>query len=344
VRFGANAGAAVEKKGMAGLIREIMATLSRDAGPPPAALAEQAALSRLDERLTSFADGRIDCRAPMLIRPGECVVWDGNPRDQPGLNPDSCRSLIESIAAEGGNRIPVLVRLNPDASEQPYQLLVGSRRRFAIDWLNHNGRPELRLNALVVELSDEEAFRLADIENRERADICELDRARSYQQAVDRFYGGVQSRMAEALGLSNSQLSRLLALAQLPEQVIQAFARKEELKVRYSELLTPLLRRDQQRADIMAEARIIADEQQAGAVGDGSMLPPATVLSRLRQAAVRRPKEMGDIAILAGGDQIGRARVVKGSVVVDVSITSDTDLDALFVALRETISAARAMA
>ena len=329
---------------MVALIREMMATLSRDGKAARAAMAEQEALGRLDDRLTSFSEARIDSRAPMLIRPGECVVWDGNPRDQPGLNPDSCRSLIESIAAEGGNRIPVLVRPNTGGSEQPYQLLVGSRRRFAIDWLNHNGRPELRLNALLVELSDEEAFRLADIENRERADICELDRARSYQQAVDRFYGGVQSRMAQALGLSNSQLSRLLALAQLPDEVIQAFATKEELKVRYSELLTPLLRRHEQRADLIAEARAIAGEQQARAAGDGAMLPSATVLSRLRQAAARRPKEMSEIPVLTGSDRIGRARVAKGAVMLDVSVPNDVDLDALFATLRETILAARAMA
>ena len=328
---------------MAGLIRDIMATLSRDNGAARP-VAELEALSRLDDRLTSFAGERADSRAPLLIRPADCVVWDGNPRDQPRLNPDSCRSLIESIAAEGGNRIPVLVRLNPDASEQPYQLLVGSRRRFAIDWLNHNGRPELRLNALVVELSDEEAFRLADIENRERADICELDRARSYQQAVDRFYGGVQSRMAEALGLSNSQLSRLLALAQLPEEVIQAFATKEELKVRYSELLTPLLRRQEQRADLIAEACLIAQEQQARAAGDGAMLASATVLSRLRQAAARRPRDSGDIEIMAGGDRIGRARAGKGGVMIDLTIPSDADLDTLFASLKETRAAARALA
>ena len=329
---------------MAGLIRDILATLSRDGAPARPAAAEQEALSRLDERLTSFTQSAPDGRAPMLIRPADCVVWDGNPRDQPGLNPDSCRSLIESIAAEGGNRIPVLVRLNADGSEQPYQLLVGSRRRFAIDWLNHNGRPELRLTALVVDLSDEEAFRLADIENRERADICELDRARSYQQAVDRFYGGVQSRMAEALGLSNSQLSRLLALAQLPQEVIGAFATKEELKVRYSELLTPLLRRTEQRADLIAEARRIGEEQQARAAGKGQMLPSATVLSRLREAAARRPRAATDIEILAGGERIGRARPTKGSIMLDVNIASDADLDALFATLRETILAARAMA
>ncbi|HEX7742844.1 MAG TPA: ParB/RepB/Spo0J family partition protein [Sphingobium sp.] len=278
----------------------------------------------------------------MLVRPADCEVWDGNPRDQPGLSPESCRSLIESIAAEGGNRIPVLVRRNPPGAEQPYQLLVGSRRRFSVDWLNHNGRPELRLSALVVDLSDEEAFRLADIENRERADICELDRARSYQAAVDRFYGGVQSRMAEALSLSNSQLSRLLALAQLPQEVVDAFATRDELRVRYSDLLTPLLRRPEQRESMIAEARLIGREQQARAAGDGTMLPPATVLARLREAAAPRLRDDArDVEIVAGGARIGRMRQGKGGLTVDFSVAEDADLDSLFAQLREAILAVR---
>lgn len=325
---------------MAGLIRDILATLSPD--PARAAAVEQEALSRLDERLTSFAQSAAEARSPLMIRPGDCSVWDGNPRDQPGLTPDSCRSLIDSIATEGGNRIPVLVRLNPPGAERPYQLLVGSRRCFAIDWLNHNGRPELRLAALVVSMSDEEAFRLADIENRERMDICELDRARSYQAAVDRFYGGVQSRMAEALSLSNSQLSRLLALAQLPEEVVDAFATRDELRVRYSEILTPLLRRAEQREGMIAEARLIGQEQQERAAKDGAMLPPATVLARLRQAAAPRIRDKRETQIMAGGAQVGRLRAVgMGGVAVDLSVSAGADLDELLALVREAVLAAR---
>lgn len=327
---------------MARFIRDLLATLSYEppARPGPG---DEDALSRLDERLAGFAARGNGAKAAISIQPGECSVWDGNPRDQPGLTADSCRSLIESIASEGGNRIPVLVRLNPPGSERPYQLLVGSRRRFSVDWLNHNGRPELRLSALVVDLSDEEAFRLADIENRERADISELDRARSYNQAVDRFYGGVQSRMAEALNLSNSQLSRLLALAQLPDEVVSAFATKDELRVRYSELLTPLLRRPDQRGRMIAEARLIGEQQQALAARGDRMIPPATVLARLRGAAAPSGAEDArDIAIIAGGARIGRAKASRsGTLTVDLNITEDADLDELFARLRETIVAAR---
>lgn len=327
---------------MARFIRDILATLAHE--PAAKATANEEQLSRLDERLAHFADKGAGSRGAISVQPDECSVWDGNPRDQPGLTADRCRSLIDSIASEGGNRIPVLVRLNPPGSDRPYQLLVGSRRRFAVDWLNHNGRPELRLAALVVDLSDEEAFRLADIENRERADISELDRARSYQHAVDRFYGGVQSRMAEALNLSNSQLSRLLALAQLPEEVVNAFATKDELRVRYSELLTPLLRRHDQRGRMIAEAQLIGEQQQALAREGDRMIPPATVLARLREAAMPQAQEEArDIAIIAGGARIGRAKPGRsGGLTIDLNISEDADLDELLARLRETIVAVRA--
>lgn len=326
---------------MANFIRDLLTTLSPE--PARAGTAEQEALTRLDERLTSFADSSVQGAAPLLVRAADCAVWDGNPRDQPGLNADSCRSLIESIAAEGGNHIPALIRINRPEAALPYQLLVGSRRRFAIDWLNHNGRPELRLSALVVDMSDEEAFRLADIENRERADICELDRARSYQAAVDRFYGGVQSRMAEALSLSNSQLSRLLALAQLPVEVVDAFATRAELKVRYSELLTPLLRRKEQRANMIAEAMRIGAEQQALAARDERMIPPATVLARLRQvAAPHGPADGGETPIMLDGERIGKVKPGKdGGLAVDLLIGEEVDLDALLSCLRAVVSTAR---
>jgi len=292
---------------MARFIRDILATLAQE--PADKGAADEEELSRLDQRLAPFADRAPGSRGTILIQPDECSVWDGNPRDQPGLTADGCRSLIDSIASEGGNRIPILVRLNPPGSDRTYQLLVGSRRRFAVDWLNHNGRPEIRLSALVVDLSDEEAFRLADIENRERADISELDRARSYQHAVERFYGGVQSRMAEALSLSNSQLSRLLALAQLPVEVVDAFATKDELRVRYSEILTPLLRRPDQRARMIVEAKYIGGQQEALAREGGRMISPATVLARLRKAAMPQPvEEARDMTIVAGGSRIGCAR------------------------------------
>ncbi|HUD27950.1 MAG TPA: ParB/RepB/Spo0J family partition protein [Novosphingobium sp.] len=327
---------------MGGFVRDILTTLSYEPDPAEATRAEGEELSRLDQRLAGFVQGN-GRRVAISIRPGDCSVWDGNPRDVPGLSADSCRSLIESIAQEDGNRIPVLVRHNPPGSELPYELLVGSRRRFSVNWLNHNGRPEIRLSAMVVDLSDEEAFRLADIENRERQDITELDRARSYQGAVDRFYGGVQSRMAEALNLSNSQLSRLLSMAQMPDEVVDAFATREELRVRHSEVLTPLLRRPEQRDRVLAAARAISQEQQRLATINERMIPAATVLTRLKQAATEGAPARGqDTQVVVGDERVGRVRQGRDGLAIDLSIAPDADLDRVLAALRASIIDCRA--
>jgi len=327
---------------MGGFVRDILTTLSYEPDPAEATRAEGEELSRLDQRLAGFVQGN-SRRTAISIRPGDCSVWDGNPRDVPGLSADSCRTLIESIAQEDGNRIPVLVRHNPPGSELPYELLVGSRRRFSVNWLNHNGRPEIRLNAMVVDLSDEEAFRLADIENRERQDITELDRARSYQSAVDRFYGGVQSRMAEALNLSNSQLSRLLSLAQMPDEVVDAFATREELRVRHSEVLTPLLRRPELRERLLVAARAIGQEQQRLASASDRMIPAATVLTRLKQAALEGgASRTQDTAVVVGEDRVGRIKPARDGLAVELAIADDADIDRVLAALRMAIVDSRA--
>lgn len=326
---------------MVGLIREILNTLSYD--PPPTIEAQNGALTRLDKRLSGLTPGTGVARQMVKIRPRDCSVWNGNPRNVPGLTANNCRSLIDSIAGEGGNRIPVLVRLMPHGSPCPYELLVGSRRRFSIEWLNNNGRPELFLNALVVELSDEEAFRVADIENREREDISELDRARSYEAAVGRFYAGVQSRMAEALNLSNSQLSRLLSLAQMPTEVVDSFGTRDELRVRHSEVLTPLLRRDPERGRIIAAALVIGAEQQQLAARDERMIPAATVLARLKAAAfpdLADQEQAGSIVV--EGTRVGRLKHMKsGGHAVELAVALDANIDDLLAELRQALENAR---
>jgi len=126
---------------------------------------------------------------------------------------------------------------------------------------------------------------------------------------------------------------------------VNAFATRDELRVRYSELLTPLLRRAEQRESMIAEARRIGEEQQARAAGDGPMLAPATVLARLREAAVPRVREDGrEVAVMVGGARVGRVRPGKsGGVAVDLSVGEEADLDQVFAGLREAILGARAV-
>jgi ParB family chromosome partitioning protein len=149
--------------------------------------------------------------------------------------------------------------------------------------------------------------------------------------------------MAEALGLSNSQLSRLLSLAQMPDEVVNAFATREDLRVRHSEVLTPLLRRPEQRGLLLAAAGEVSSEQQLRATRNEKMIPAATVLARLKQAASTDPVEYDRGGpIVVAGEPIGRIKALKtGSLAVEFAIAPATQLDDILAELREAIEIAR---
>ena len=303
-----------------------------------------AAVQDLDRRLgaaRSAPSANSDCIA---VRAEDCAPWHGNPGNREPLTEQNCRALIDAIAAQRGNTVPVKARRTPGA-EKPYEVLIGHRRRFAVEWLNHNGRPEILLQIQLVDMTDEEVFRVLDAKYRDREDVCELDRAHGYELAVDRFYGGVQSRMAEALGYSNSQISRLLSLAQLPHEVVQAFATPEELRVRHAEVLTPLLRRPAQQARIIQAAADLAHEQQVLALRREPLIPAATVLARLKQAALATDINAMDgdqFIIQIDGVAIGLARPDRnGGVLVELVLDPGTDCDAVADQLRQALNMAR---
>lgn len=321
-------------------VRDVLNTLTQK--PGAAAARDSEALAHLDDRLSGLASSGGAAQCALSIRPGDCATWAGNAIGGMGPTPDNCRELIDAIAEEGGNLIPVVVRPRPVGSDRPYELLVGNRRRFAVEWLNRNGRPEIRLNALVVDLSDEEAFRLADIENQPREDIAELDRARGYRRALELYYDGVQSRMADALRLSNSQLSRMLSLAELPPEIVNAFASTDELRVRHSEILAPLLRRPEHRDAIIEEAlKIGAEQERLCATGD-KLIPAAAVLARLREAGTDAPAPAATLsATEAYAQELGTIEAFPGGIAVELIVPEFANLDEVLDRLKQALIEAR---
>lgn len=237
--------------------------------------------------------GRDAGKQTLMVAPAECSIWPGNARDYDALTEESVRELIDAIIAEGGNRVPVVVRRRRDDPTTPYELLVGTRRHWAVAWANANHYPDLRLLAIVENLDDEAAFRLADVENRARTDITDLERATNYKDAITRYYTGVQRRMAERLRLSDAYLSRLLALTELPTEAIAAFPTAASVTTKTAQPLIPLVRDAAKRARIIEAAGPIAAEQARRRSAGEPVVSVQLVVSQLVGAAEPRKAKRG---------------------------------------------------
>ncbi|QEW23408.1 Nucleoid occlusion protein (plasmid) [Paracoccaceae bacterium] len=223
-----------------------------------------------------------------LVDPADCVMWERHNRAYDLLSEENCRDLIDGILSQGQQEFPAVVRrLRPShEGEGPeFEVICGARRHFAISWLRANNYPQFRYLIEERLMTDEEAFRLADIENRDREDISDFERARDYARAVDAYYQGKQKLMAERLQVSPAWLSRYLQLARLDPRVVAAFPSLRDVKELHARQLKPLMASSGGAEAILAEADRVAAERAGGA----EIAVPA-VLTRLKQAA-QPPKE-----------------------------------------------------
>ena len=251
--------------------------------PSPAPAPHRAGMSLLgrESALARVASGEVRQVTQLLIDPARARVWEGNARFQAQLSEANCRDLIDSIIAEGGQKVPAMVRRVEGDPAIDYELIAGTRRHFAISWLRANNYPDMRLLAQVADLDDEAAFRLADIENRARKDISDVERAKNYASALDTHYGGKQRRMADRLNVSESWLSRMLKVAQLPDAVIGLFADPAELSMRAAYPLAVFCADSDRRRIALNRVHAIEDEQRRREQTNQAPLGAADIIRQL---------------------------------------------------------------
>lgn len=250
----------------------------------PEAAAPEKSGTRFLKRSNALSEsGEREEKLLRWVEPERCAMWSRHNRAYDLLTEDNCRDLIDSIKAQGQQEFPAIVRRLPAGQGAEYEVICGARRHFAITWLRANNYPQFRYLIEVRDLSDEEAFRLADIENRDRADLSDYERARDYQQALELYYGGKQKAMAARLEVSEAWLSRYLYLARLPAPVVQAWPQITDLKELHARSLRPLLNDAEDR--VLAEADAIAAGQASARSGQGDFIPVPKVLARLKAAA-----------------------------------------------------------
>lgn len=231
-----------------------------------------------ESALARVASGEVRQVTQLLLDPARVRVWEGNARSYQHLSEESCRELIDSIIAEGGQKVPAVVRRLEGDPDHDFEVIAGTRRHWSISWLRAHSYPDMQFVAQVVQIDDEAAFRLADLENRARKDVSDLERARNYAAALKAHYGNHQSRMAERLKLSKGWLSKMLKVAALPDAVVAAFASPADVQLKPAYPLAQAMDDKVAAAAILREAKVIAAQQAKGAI------PAAAVIARLLAA------------------------------------------------------------
>ncbi|MGA8907571.1 MAG: ParB/RepB/Spo0J family partition protein [Acidobacteriaceae bacterium] len=235
--------------------------------------------------LERIASGELKQVTHVRLDPKRCRIWSGNARNYAALNLERCRDLVDSMIAEGGQKVPALVRKLKNDPDHDYEVIYGTRRHWATSWLRANNYPDFVFLAEVREIDDEAAFRLADLENRARQDITEIERARNYAAALPLHYDGKQGKMAERLNISKSLLSKMIAFANVSDKILGAFTVPGELSLRQGYALAQATSTPSTEARATRAAIAIVKENAALMEAGKGALPTASVLAKLLTAA-----------------------------------------------------------
>ena len=130
----------------------------------------------------------------------------GQPRKT--FRPEELAELTDSIK-QNGILQPLLVRKKGSG----YEIVAGERRYQAAKAAGLSEVP-----VVIREISDDEVFKLALIENLQRSDLSPLEEAHGYRQLIKE-KGLTQEELAKILSKSRSAITNTLRLLDLPKEV-----------------------------------------------------------------------------------------------------------------------------
>lgn len=209
----------------------------------------------------------IQC-APKRIR-----LWHGHNRDYESLSESRCQDLIEGFR-RAGQQFPAIVRKVEDDKNYDYEVICGARRHWTATHLGIDLLIEER------ELDDKAAFLLQDIENRDREDISDYERARDYAKALPIYFGGKMTKMAEELQIDKGNFSRFMSLAELPPEIVEAYDDLRELRTQHMLVYNKILKNPTDKSKVLKTAK--------GLHGEG--LSGREIVSTLKRALAPEPK------------------------------------------------------
>lgn len=189
------------------------------------------------------------------------------------------QELADSIAQNGVLQ-PILVR----KKENKYEIVAGERRYQASKIANLKEIP-----VLIKEISDDQVFQIALIENLQRKDLTPIEEAKGYKQLLDE-QGLTQEGLAQILSKSRSAIANTLRLLDLPKPV-QELVFKGELSAGHARTVLSIPDEDKR----IAFAEKIAKEKLS--VREAERI--ATLIASGEQERAKRPAAPRSFKIVA---------------------------------------------
>jgi ParB family chromosome partitioning protein len=133
------------------------------------------------------------------------------------INNDEIKGLADSIRAQGLLQ-PVLVR---QKSNSEFEIVSGERRFRALRMLGRNQIPCI----IKQKLSDREMMEIALVENIQREDLNEIDKAEAFQKLIAE-HNYTHEALSKQIGKSRTSITNTLRLRTLPQEIQQMLKRK----------------------------------------------------------------------------------------------------------------------
>lgn len=189
--------------------------------------------------------------------------------------------LKREILASGGNVQAIKVRRAPQGSSKKYEIVFGHRRHRACLELG------LKVRAIIEDVDDQRLFIEMERENRSRKNLSAYEQGLMYVRAIDSGLFSSNEELGDAVGVHKSQVGKAIALARLPEKVVQAFASPLDLKFGFRTGLERAIKNDESgvlsRADKIAKDRMHRSPQaiyeELIAIDGSTVLPHPEVVS-----------------------------------------------------------------
>lgn len=293
-------------------------------GPISTALAtHQSLLDEVDALRNALAqhDGAVPTR---LLDPTRVVQSRWANRHPSAYLHVSFHALTDSIALAGGNVQPILVREAPDLR---FEIVCGHRR--------HRACLELGLPVLAAvcpsTLSDMELYLSMERENNGRADLSAFEQGASYLNAINTGLFPSRRRLAEALGVSHTWVSKAISVAELPAAIVDCFNSPVDIQPRHAAEITQALEVDPDR--VLAAAEMLRVKT-----------PKLSAVKIVQHLLSRSSLGSEEAEIKVDGSMIGSFRMNRRGhalVKLDMAAAKQLSLESISNALRRVLHVAR---